>query len=173
MVGGASGEIAYPGTCRSGPSRPDRSCSLRFRVEPRTLSWVDGARGLVSEDPSTVCGDFIVRGKHGGAVYQLACVVDDIHQRITHVLRGDDIAASTGRQLLLYEAWGAPPPEFTHVPLVRDEDGLRLAKRRGSPPIEALRESGCDPRDVIGDLAASCGLLPSPDAVAPGDLLAR
>jgi glutamyl-tRNA synthetase len=98
-------------------------------------------------------------------------VVDDIEQRITHVLRGDDIAASTGRQLLLHRAFGAAPPSFSHVALLRDSDGARLAKSRGSPPLEALREQGRDPRDILGELAASCGLLDAPAAVTPGDLV--
>ncbi len=169
-AGAVDGEIVYPGTCREGPTHPDRPCSLRFRAEPEVLRWTDLEKGPCAEDPSTVCGDFVVRGKDGGPVYQLACVVDDIEQRITHVLRGDDIAASTSRQLLLYRALGAPPPTFAHVPLLRDAHGLRLAKRRGSPPIEALRAAGRDPRDVVGELAASCGLLPAPEAVRPDDL---
>ncbi len=170
-TGATTGEIAYPGTCRDGPTHPDRRQSLRFRVEPETLTWIDLEKGETREDPSTVCGDFVVRGKDGGPVYQLACVVDDIEQRITHVLRGDDIAESTGRQLLLYRALGAAPPRFAHVPLVRDEDGHRLAKRRGSPPIEALREAGRDPRDVVGELAASRGLIGAGEAASPADLL--
>jgi glutamyl-tRNA synthetase len=168
---GEGGEIRYPGTCRSGPVHPDRACALRFRVESETLRWDDPGRGPCEEDPSQVCGDFIVRGKDGGPAYQLACVVDDIEQRITHVLRGDDIAASTGRQLLLHRAFGAAPPSFSHVALLRDSDGARLAKSRGSPPLEALREQGRDPRDILGELAASCGLLDAPAAVTPGDLV--
>jgi glutamyl-tRNA synthetase len=170
-VGAQAGEIAYPGTCREGPLHPGRALSLRFRVEPEELHWQDLETGPCSEDPSVVCGDFMLLGKDGGPVYQLACVVDDIEQQITHVLRGDDIAASTGRQLLLYQALGAAPPRFAHVPLLRDEDGQRLAKRRGSPPIEELREAGRDPRVVIGELAASCGLIPESRPVSLGELL--
>ena len=166
---GAGGETAYPGTCRLGPTHPERDCCLRFRVDPEILAWED-REGPRTEDPSTVCGDFIVRGKQG-PTYQLACVVDDIEQRMTHVLRGDDIAASTGRQLLLYRALGASPPAFTHVPLLRDSGGKRLAKSRGSAPIESMREAGADPRELLGELAASCGLLPEPSPVWPRDLV--
>lgn len=152
------GELRYPGTCRGGPTHPDRPTSLRFRVEPEQVSWRDRVVGERSEDPSTVCGDFIVRAKNGDFTYQLACVADDVAMGITHVLRGEDLLDSTGRQLLLFDALGAAPPGFAHVPLRRDDDGQRLAKSRGSAPIADLRAAGQAPEDVLGGIAQSLGL---------------
>ncbi len=165
------GELRYTGTCRSGPTHPERPRSIRLRVEPGLVRWTDLCVGPRTEDPSTVCGDFILRAKNGDFAYQLACVVDDIAMGITHVLRGEDLLNSTGRQLLLYRWLGGAAPLFAHVPLRRDEQGQRLAKSRGSPPIAALRDAGEDPRLVLGRMAADVGLVPSVEAVAPGALL--
>ena len=165
------GELRYRGTCREGPTHPGRPTSLRGRVDSEALRWLDLQSGPCEEDPSTVCGDFILRAKNGDIAYQLACVVDDIAMGITHVLRGEDLLSSTGRQLLLHRWLGAAPPTFAHVPLRRDPDGARLAKRRGSPPIAALREAGEEPSVVLGLVAADVGLLPPGEAANPSDLL--
>ncbi len=165
------GELAYPGTCRSGPQRPEKPCSLRIRVGDERYIWDDRWRGPSGDRPCEVCGDFIVRGKDGSHVYQLACVVDDIAMGMTEVLRGEDLVQSTSRQLLLYQRLGAPPPRFTHVPLLRDDQGERLAKRRGSPTLTDLRLGGESPEELIGSLAHSLDLVDSDGPARPGDLL--
>ncbi len=165
------GEQRYPGICRGGATRPERPSSLRVRVDPGLISWCDQVVGPQSEDPSTVCGDFILRTKGGDFAYQLACVVDDIAMGITHVLRGEDLLSSTGRQLLLYGWLGAAPPRFAHVPLRREVDGRRLEKRRGSRAIAAMRDAGEEPRVLLGAVAADLGLLPPGEAASPHDLL--
>jgi glutamyl-tRNA synthetase len=162
------GEVAYPGTCRSGPSHSDgRPTSLRVRTDGGAVSWHDRVVGACSDRP----GDFIVRAKNGDHVYQLACVVDDIEMGVTEVLRGADLLDSTGRQLLLYRWLGAEPPTFAHVPLREDESGARLAKSRGSPALTELRERGDDGAVVLGSIAAELGLLQEPEPVRPGLLL--
>ena len=165
------GELRYPGTCRAGPTHPERPTSVRVRVEPEPVQWMDLGAGPCTEDPSTVCGDFILRAKNGDLAYQLACVVDDIAMGITHVLRGEDLLSSTGRQILLHRWLGAAPPAFAHVPLRRDASGERLEKRRGSPPIAALREAGEEPSVVLGRIAADVGLLPAGGSVRPPALV--
>lgn len=135
-----------------------RAPSLRFRVEPQTLSFVDDVKGVVTVDPAETTGDFVVRRSDGEWAYQLAVVVDDLAMRITHVLRGDDLLPSTGAQLLLYRALGAEPPTFAHVPLLLDSSGQRLAKRKGSLTLTALRETGVKPERVVGLLAYTLGL---------------
>jgi len=165
------GEIVYPGTCRSAPGRPGAPTSQRLRVPVGDLSWHDLCLGLQCDDPSQLCGDFIVRGKGGTHVYQLACVADDIAMGITHVLRGEDLLSSTSRQILLYRGLDADVPLFAHTPLRRDEDGQRLAKRRGSPALAALRADGAEPRLVVGGLAADLGILDSVQGAAPAELI--
>ena len=136
--------------------------SIRFFAEPQTLSFDDEVLGHVTLNPAETTGDFVVRRADGEWAYQLAVVVDDIAMNITHVLRGDDLLPSTGAQLLLYEALGAEPPVFAHVPLLLDTDGLRLAKRRGSLTLTSLKEAGVKPERVIGLLAFTVGLTEKP-----------
>jgi glutamyl-tRNA synthetase len=95
-------------------------------------------------------GDFIVWRKDDVPAYQLAVVVDDAAMQITEVVRGADLLKSTARQILLYRALGLPIPRYYHCELVRDERGVRLAKRHDSLSIRKLRESGWTPQKVRG-----------------------
>ena len=132
--------------------------SLRFLVKPQTLSFDDKVSGNVTLNPAHDIGDFVVRRADGEWAYQLAVVVDDIAMNITHVLRGDDLLPSTGAQLLLYEALRAEPPVFAHVPLLLEVDGSRLAKRKGSLTLTALKKANVKPERVVGLLAFTLGL---------------
>ena len=93
-------------------------------------------------------GDFIVWRRDDIPAYQLACVVDDAAMRITEVVRGADLLKSTVRQILLFRALQLPPPSFYHCDLVRDEAGVRLAKRHDALSIRKLRELGRTPEEV-------------------------
>ena len=93
-------------------------------------------------------GDFIVWRCDDVPAYQLAVVVDDAAMRISEVVRGEDLLVSTFRQLLLYRALNLTPPKFFHARLVVDESGRRLAKRRGSFSLRALRHSGATPDGI-------------------------
>jgi len=106
-----------------------------------TLRFVDHALGPQTAQVGSDIGDFLVWRKDDLPSYQLACVVDDIEMGITEVVRGADLLRSTFRQLLLYRALGATPPEYYHCELVRDEHGNRLAKRHASAPLRNLRLS--------------------------------
>jgi glutamyl-tRNA synthetase len=114
----------------------------------------------------------------GVPAYQLAVVVDDAAMEVTDVVRGDDLLASTARQLLLYRALELAAPRFAHVPLVLGEDGTRLAKRHGALSLGELRAAGAKAGDVVGLLAALSGLASpgiacSPAELVPGFQLAR
>jgi glutamyl-tRNA synthetase len=117
--------------------------------------------------------DFVIFRNDGVAAYQLATVVDDHHQGVTEVVRGDDLLRSTARQVLLYRALNLPPPRYLHVSLVLDDAGHRMAKRRDSTRLAALREAGVDAARVIGALAASCGWAKTGERVMPTELVAR
>jgi len=166
-----TGEWPYVGTCREGAQDPERPTSLRVRVDPGVVAWDDLWLGPRAQEPCRVCGDFILWSKADEPTYQLAVVVDDIHQRITHVLRGEDLVASTARQILLYRWLRAAAPAFAHTPLRRDPEGQRLAKSRGSPGLGQLRDAGRDPRRVLGEIAAALGILTEERPVAPADLI--
>jgi len=150
----------YPGTCRppGGSARPGAPAALRFRPRPGVTAFVDGVHGQAGHDVREAVGDFVVRRNDGVASYQLAVVVDDAHQGITHVLRGDDLLTSTPRQLQLYGALGLQPPAFAHVPLLHGEDGRRLAKRDGATTLAGLREAGVPAERVVGLLSRWSGL---------------
>jgi len=167
-------EVRYSGTCRGGPQVPQRvERSLRVRVDPGELCWNDLWQGPSRETPAQLCGDFILRTKEGDTAYQLACAVDDIEMGITHILRGEDLLSSTGRQMLLYR-WlcGDYSPLFAHTPLRVGADGVRLAKSRGSVALADLRAAGEDPQVLLGELAADLGLRDGEvQRVVPADLL--
>ena len=93
-------------------------------------------------------GDFIVWRRDDVPAYQLAVVIDDAAMGITEVVRGADLLKSTARQILLYRGLGLPVPGYYHCDLVRDESGVRLAKRHDSLSIQKLRDMGWTPEDV-------------------------
>ncbi|MBL8958894.1 MAG: tRNA glutamyl-Q synthetase, partial [Gemmatimonadetes bacterium] len=93
-------------------------------------------------------GDFVIWRKDDVPAYELAVVADDVAMRITEVVRGEDLLKSTARQLLVYEALGASPPEWCHEPLVRDGAGLRLAKRHAPLSLQHFRDRGMTPAEA-------------------------
>jgi glutamyl-tRNA synthetase len=139
-----------------------------MRAGPWLWSFHDGYRGLTSLSPG---GDFVVWKSAGTPAYQLAVVVDDADQGVTEVIRGDDLVASTPRQMLLYDALGWPAPAFTHVPLVVGPDGRRLAKRHGDTRLSSLRGAGVRAEDLVGLLAWSCGWVDRVRPITPRELL--
>jgi glutamyl-tRNA synthetase len=164
----------YPGTCRarSEAPPPGRRPSVRLRVEPETIAFVDGVHGAHREDVAAGVGDFVIRRADGVPAYQLAVVVDDAAMSISDVVRGDDLLGSTARQLLLYRALELSPPRFAHVPLVLGPDGARLSKRHGAIAVGALRDRGLPPSRVVALLASTLGLCPPDAGVLPRDLVA-
>lgn len=155
---GEEGPI-YPGTCRAGAlAKPGRTPSLRFKVPPGVVAFVDELRGPVSQDVEHEVGDFVVQRSDGVASYQLAVVVDDAASGVTRVVRGDDLLTSTPRQLVLQRALGLTAPAYAHVPLLVQPDGRRLAKREGALTAAGLRERGVSGAAIIGLLAKWSGL---------------
>ncbi len=145
--------------------------SLRFRAPTGTLAFDDALAGPQRANAERDVGDFVVRRADGLWAYQLATAVDDAAMAVSEVLRGDDLLPSTFAQLLLYQALGLTPPAFAHVPLLLDEHGERLAKRRGSLTLRALRGAGVRPERVVGVLAHGLGLTEGLVEVAAGELV--
>lgn len=137
----------------------DDGTNWRFVVEDGVVRFVDAVHGGVAHEPSASIGDFVVWTKRGQPSYQLAVVVDDGRQGVTHVVRGDDLLDSTARQLLLYGALGLRTPRsWMHLPLVVGEDGKRLAKRHGDTRLARYREMGVRAERVVGLLAFWSGV---------------
>jgi len=170
----------YAGLCRdlTASEREERRSlgrqpSLRVRMQG-TVEFRDDLAGLQRERLEDTSGDIVLRRSDGVVAYQLAVVVDDADQGVTHVVRGADLLDSTARQLRLYELLELEPvPGYAHVPLVLGPDGQRLAKRHGAVGLAELRARGVDPSALVGWLAHSAGLLERPEPCAPGDLLAH
>ena len=100
------------------------------------VHWQDRRQGPQSQHPAQVCGDFVLRRADGLWAYQLAVVVDDADQGITHVVRGADLSDNTPRQLLLQAALGLPHPQYLHTPLVTLPNGEKLSKQHGAPAVD-------------------------------------
>lgn len=138
----AAGEEArYPGWCRSGIRAPGREFAMRFRIQEQPVHFRDKLQGPLCIDLTTECGDFVIKRRDGLFAYQLAVVLDDAEQAITHVVRGVDLLHSTARQLQLQRALGLREPEYAHVPLVIDENKMKLSKSAGSGALDLTRPS--------------------------------
>jgi glutamyl-tRNA synthetase len=138
----------YGGTCRhlSADEVARRQAAgelwtYRFRVRDGSTCFDDLLRGPVEVENATI-GDFIVQRSDGTVMYNLAVVVDDVTMEITHVIRGDDHISNTPKQILIYEALGAPIPRFLHMPLLFGTDKKKLSKRHGATKLEKLTEMG-------------------------------
>ncbi len=147
-------EPVYPGTCRARRDHP-LDVNWRFRVpDGETLVFTDGHFGEQRAIAGVDFGDFLVWRKDDLPSYQLACVVDDALMRITEVVRGADLIASTFRQILLFRALGWTAPAFYHCPLVLDETGKRLAKRDASTTLRGLRAAGWTAGQILREPTA-------------------
>jgi glutamyl-Q tRNA(Asp) synthetase len=100
------------------------------------MTFVDEALGTQSQQLNTQVGDFVIRRNDGLFTYQLAVVVDDAQQGITHIVRGEDLLSNTGRQIYLQHVLGLPTPQYLHLPLVLDEHGEKLSKQTLATPIQ-------------------------------------
>ncbi len=159
----------YPGTCRPerGGLQGRAGRAWRFHVgEGRAahVQWFDARLGAQAQQVDAEVGDFVLRRADGLWAYQLAVVVDDAAQGITHVVRGQDLADNTPRQILLQRALGLPTPQYLHTPLVLDAHGDKLSKQTGAQPLD-LR----DPLAALNQAAAQLGLPPA----TPGTPLAQ
>lgn len=171
---------AYPGTCRdrSDEERAGARAVIAPRAPALRLRAPEGMREGRFEDLllGRVLGgidDFVLRRGDGAIAYNLAVVVDDADMDVDQVVRGDDLASSTPRQMLLQRLLGLPTPEYAHVPLVLGPGGARLAKRDGAVTLEDLAERGIGAERVLGMLAGSLGLAGPGERVTLPALLDR
>jgi glutamyl-Q tRNA(Asp) synthetase len=152
------GERVYPGTCRAGLNgRPARAWRLHTEaLGSPEIDWTDRRLGPQRQNVAAAVGDFVLRRADGLWAYQLAVVVDDAEQGITDVVRGEDLADNTARQILLQRALGLPTPTYLHTPLVRAADGQKLSKQNGATALDTSR-----PLAALAQAARHLG-LPDP-----------
>ena len=150
----------YPGTCRAGLNgKPARAWRLnvqavrKARGLPAVTRWTDRRLGEQAEDVEKEVGDFVLRRADGLWAYQLAVVVDDAAQGVTDVVRGEDLADNTARQIVLQQALGLPTPRYMHTPLVLGANGEKLSKQNGAQALDLT-----DPLQTLNQAALALGL---------------
>ncbi|MGE0815470.1 MAG: glutamate--tRNA ligase [Vicinamibacterales bacterium] len=126
--------------------------AIRFLVPPGDTTFRDLVHGDVRFDNAHI-EDFVVLRSDGYPTYHLSVVVDDIAMEITHVVRGDDHVSNTPKQVLLYQAFGKPVPQFAHVPLIMGPDKKRLSKRHGATSVMEYERQGYLPDAMVNFLA--------------------
>lgn len=144
---GSEGPI-YPGTCKGVKVDQSKPTALRLDLEKAmsevgALVWIDEVAGAVVTDPRDF-GDVVLVRKDEPASYHLATTLDDAADGVTLVTRGSDLFSATHIHRLLQELLGLPVPRWHHHPLLLDEEGRKLAKRRNSPSLADLRNAGED-----------------------------
>jgi glutamyl-Q tRNA(Asp) synthetase len=162
----------YPGTCRQGlEGKPARAWRLNVQAVqaalglPAITHWHDRRLGDQQQNVGQDVGDFVLRRADGLWAYQLAVVVDDAAQGITDVVRGQDLADNTARQIVLQRALGLPTPQYLHTPLVLGADGEKLSKQNGALALDLS-----DPLAALGQAAQVLGLPTQP---APHNFLTQ
>lgn len=147
-------------------ARLDGPAALRLRVPDRDIGFIDLIRGAQRQNLAREVGDVVLRRVDGLIAYQLAVVVDDAAQGITHVVRGEDLADNTPRQILLQRALGLPTPHYLHTPLVLAPNGEKLSKQNGAAALDMD-----DPMKALC-VAATTLNLPAADTTTVSQALA-
>lgn len=151
-------ELVYPGTCRpeNGGLKGKPARAWRMRVpcgDAATIHWQDRQLGTQSQRLDAEVGDFVLKRADGLWAYQLAVVVDDAAQGVTHVVRGADLADNTPRQVWLQQRLGVPTPQYLHTPLVLGANGEKLSKQNGAQALDLS-----DPFAAVVEAARALGL---------------
>lgn len=164
-------ELRYPGTCRALRLAPADGLGLRVTLGEEPVEFDDLRLGPQRQTPALQCGDLLLRDAQGNWTYQLCVAVDDTRQAVNLVIRGEDLLASTGRQIMLATRLGRKePPLFLHHPLISGPDGAKLSKRDGATGLRELRAAGRTPEQVLGEAALRTGLIPRARPVAAAEL---
>jgi glutamyl-Q tRNA(Asp) synthetase len=146
----------YPGTCRpdNGGLQGKPARAWRFQIPANgDVNWTDRRLGPQTQNVATDVGDFVLKRADGLWAYQLAVVVDDAEQGITHVVRGEDLTDNTARQIVLQRALGLPTPAYMHTQLVLGSNGEKLSKQNGAQPLDLT-----DPMRALNAAAGTLGL---------------
>ena len=158
------GSRRYPGTCRSGLPPGQSARAWRLRTTEGVVAWHDAIQGDQAENVAQAVGDFVLLRADGQFAYQLAVVVDDACQGVTHVVRGADLLGSTARQIALHAALALPPPHYAHLPVAANPAGEKLSKQTLARAIDPA-----SPVQTLHDALVFLGQAP-PRALRDADL---
>jgi glutamyl-Q tRNA(Asp) synthetase len=168
----------YPGTCREGlQGKPARAWRLNVQAVqtalglPAITRWQDRRLGPQQQNVCEEVGDFVLRRADGLWAYQLAVVVDDAAQGITHVVRGEDLADNTARQIVLQAALGLTTPHYLHTPLVLGANGEKLSKQNGALALDLQTPQAV--LSALNDAAQVLGLPAVPEQTAQANALEK
>jgi len=150
----AMGSI-YDGRCKTRQHPPSAPSAIRLKVADQSIKFEDLIQGHQAQNLVKESGDFIIKRKDGLFAYQLAVVVDDDFQGITHIIRGFDLLGSTPRQIYLQQLLGMPTPRYGHVPVITNEQGQKLSKQHFADPI-----SSTERRSILHAAITCLGLAP-------------
>lgn len=172
----SDGRRLYPGICRP-TSLPARFRSDQFQgaayrlcVGSGHVEFADGVFGSQRVNLAREFGDTVVRRADGAWSYQLAVVVDDALMGVNEVVRGADLLLSSALQIYIYRLLGFTPPQWKHLPLVVNAQGVRLSKRDKSLSLDTLRHL-YSPEQIVGKLACMAGIIPTPEPVSARELI--
>ena len=133
--------LVYNGSCRERGAPPETPYALRLKTDALEIGFDDEIQGHFAQQLESEVGDFVIRRKDELFAYQLAVVVDDEFQNITHVVRGWDLLDSTPRQIYLQRVLNYQEMSYAHIPIIVDEKGQKLSKQSFAPSIETDRAS--------------------------------
>jgi glutamyl-tRNA synthetase/glutamyl-Q tRNA(Asp) synthetase len=168
---GDAAERRYPGTCRPLGLPLEDGLGWRLALESEAVTFDDAMHGPTIQQPAAQCGDLLLRDRLGNWTYQFAVAADDTAHGIDLVVRGDDLLASTGRQILLARGLGrSAPPVYAHHPLVMKSPVQKLSKRDRDTGVRDLRTAGWTPGRVLGAAASAVGLTTAPRDLTVADL---
>ncbi len=134
----SDGTFIYPGTCRNGPigtHSNNQVLAIRLLTQDQIIAYTDQIQGRQQQNIGQHVGDFILRRADQLWAYQLAVVIDDWQQGITHSVRGADLMPSTIRQIYLQQRLGAPTPHYAHLPIALNTQHGKLSKQTFAPAI--------------------------------------
>lgn len=150
--------MIYPGTCRHGLPAGKSGRAWRLKIEPYPVAFEDAIQGLFSLNLANDIGDFVIKRADGLFAYQLAVVVDDAEQQISHVVRGADLLPLTPAQIFLQQQLGLPTPTYAHIAVATANDGQKLSKQTHARPVDANR-----PTETLLEALRFLGLKPPAD----------
>ena len=154
----------YPGTCRMRTGQQEYPYSLRVKIPDRPVTFDDAIQGPQTGRLDDLTGDFILRRSDGLIAYNLAVVIDDAAQEITHIVRGADLLNTTFNQVYLQSALGLPSPAYAHHPVVVDSGGKKISKQDGATDVLA----GVSPETVLFRALRFLGQAPDPELAQAG-----
>lgn len=133
--------LVYPGTCRDGLAPGKQARAWRIKVDEQPVFFHDAVQGEICQILARDIGDFVLKRADGLFAYQLAVVVDDHLQGITHIVRGADLLDSTPRQIFLQQALGYTTPHYLHVPVAANAAGEKFSKQTLAQPLDSRHRS--------------------------------